>query len=143
MWQAKEFNDRVILIGDTSNQVQKNCEHYIIDDYSRGSCDFAKIYQHKSTNPYEYELFCYQRWFVLKEFMETNDLNRVFYCDSDVMLYCNVEEEFKNYSPENFLIGYWGAAGSGHSSYFSLTQIQNFCNYMTFFYEHFDLYKNN
>lgn len=141
LWQAKQFNKKVCLIGDNANKVQVDCDHFMISDYSQSANAFAEIYIHQSTSPYGYELFCNERWFILKEFMETNGFDTVFYCDSDVMLYCDVAKEYKNYSPEALLIGYWGEKGSGHCSYFSLKQLQSFCDYMVNFYEHFDVYK--
>src|ERR1700733_14627497 len=53
---------------------------------------FRRCYQHMSTNPQAYELFCYLRWFYLLEYMELRGLQRVLHLDSDFLLYCSMEE---------------------------------------------------
>ncbi len=142
LWQARQYNQRVLLLGDESNVGQTDAEHHMISDYHEEAEGFAKIYKHKSTNGYQYELFCFQRWFILKKFMEVNDLQRVFYCDSDVMLYCNVSEEYGNYSNCDLALFHWSGAASGHCSYFSIDQIRSFCEYQTYFYLNFEDYEN-
>ena len=42
------------------------------------------------------ELFCFQRWFVLYEFMKEQKIDKVFCMDSDVLLYTDASEDFKN-----------------------------------------------
>ena len=65
--QAKFFANDVSVISDKSF---KNCLNYDIDKYSNFSKKFAKYYIHlSSTTVVWVELFCFQRWFVLYEFM--------------------------------------------------------------------------
>jgi hypothetical protein len=44
----------------------------------------ASLYVHKSPNSLAYELFCFQRWFVISRYLEMNQLKHVFVADSDV-----------------------------------------------------------
>ena len=69
LWQAKQYNERVILIGDHSNSGYSGVEHYNMNDYSEEAAYFAKIYKHIGGTSYNYELFCFQRWFILKSFI--------------------------------------------------------------------------
>jgi hypothetical protein len=48
---------------------------------------FASIYRHLSLNGYEYELFCFQRWFALQAVIEQHVSTPCVYLDSDVMVY--------------------------------------------------------
>ena len=52
---------------------------------------FATIFKHFShddSSPVrqEYELNCFRRWFILKQYMIANKLSRVFYSDSDSVI---------------------------------------------------------
>jgi len=138
IWQAKQNNEEVILIGDASNDHYPGVAHYFLDDYFEEAGEFAKTYQHKSTSGYEYELLCFQRWFVLKEFMKTRKLDEVFYCDSDVMLYCNVTDEGGLLRPIYASIICWDTLCSGHSSFFSHEGLSDLCEYFMTFYHEFE-----
>jgi len=146
LWQAKQYNNRVILIGDESNSHYDGVEHYRTEEYFSEAEDFAKIYQHQAVNPYNYELFCIQRWFVLKEFMEKNQIEKCFYCDSDIMLYCDVNEEYENFKDYEISLIHkndytpYGRkyCYSGHSSYFTLKGIQEVNKGIIEFYANFE-----
>jgi hypothetical protein len=76
------------LIGDTTNDRYPQVRHSLIRDYSASAEHFAKIYRHMSLNSYEFELFCFQRWFILDEFVTRHNVEGNFmYLDSDVLLY--------------------------------------------------------
>lgn len=94
--QAKRSNPQsdVVLIGDASNgkYASESVHHCMIDRYFESAGRFAEVYKHQSGNAYDYELFCFQRWFVLKDFMKANGLERCCYLDSDIMLYANVND---------------------------------------------------
>lgn len=96
--QAKRWNPTydIILLGDKTNKKEKNCIWYDYKDYVRSAQDIlVKNYKHFSTNPAEYELICIARWFIISEFMERNGVKRAFITDSDVLLYCNIEDEYR------------------------------------------------
>lgn len=136
--QAKEFNDRVILIGDPDNQdcAKNGIEYYPISSFFKQASEFKKIYRHMTCCPYEFELACYVRWFVLKEFMEKTNIPLSFYLDSDVMLYCDITEEYKtNFNNCDLAVaaqqGYYG----GLVSYWTPHTIASFCSYLNNFYQ--------
>ncbi len=138
LWQARQYNPEVIMIGDHTNN-HYDVAHYTIDDYFQDAADFAHIYKHLHTcNSAEYELLCIQRWFILKNFMEKHQLDRAFYCDSDVMLYCDITTElepFKNFDIA-FMQGDLACPTShiGHISLFTQAGISMLCDYITEFY---------
>lgn len=94
--QAKLSNPSsdVILLGKDVNK--KYClgiaSHARIDDYMQNAHSFAKFYQHLSTNSYEYNMFCFQRWFVLLDYMKNKRIQKCCYMDSDVMLYTDINQ---------------------------------------------------
>jgi len=113
--------------------------YHKLDEYASSAVSFEKVYEHFSTNSLSYELFCFQRWFYIYDFMLANQLDEVFVCDSDLMLYKSVAD-YKEWLEKNdqfaaFCIAdqsydslHW--CGSAHSSYWTLEGIKAFCDYM-------------
>ena len=85
-------NSEIILLGDDANNKFPFIRHENISNYFATSEKFSSIYKHNSTNPYHYELFCIQRWFVLYEFMSKNDILESFVIDTDIMVYSDIEK---------------------------------------------------
>lgn len=119
----------VYLIGDVEPTIQNpnfkffNMADFIDDDFTM----FSQLYEHLSTNPYKFELFCFLRWFVLKRFMQKQNLDVCFYIDSDVMLYVDVNTEWTKFSQFDFTLCHRSAATS---SFFTINGIINFCNFL-------------
>jgi len=97
--QAKVSNPHstVYLLGDSSNNCYDFVEHHYFSDYFEGAAKFSKIYRHfNTTSPY-YSLFDFQRWFILREFLRAQKLDRCLYLDSDTMLYAELSKEQKKF----------------------------------------------
>lgn len=135
--QACKYN-QVILLGndDIKNKISHdNLSFYNFNDYTKYVPEFASIYEHLSFNGFEYELFCFLRWFMLKEFMETHKFDTIFYVDSDVMLYVDVSKEYPKYDQYDFTLLHRTA---GISSFVTKKGINNFCKYTTNIYSNKD-----
>jgi hypothetical protein len=89
---------------------------------------FEEVYNHMSTNSYQAELFCFQRWFILKEFCSKNHLNSFLYLDSDMMLYCDVNSTFSKFNHYQFTIT--NKQGPQCCYFSSLNHLDNFCNFI-------------
>lgn len=85
-------NANIVLMGDKSNDKYPFVTHAYLSDYFSGANNFANVYVHKNATSVEYELFCYQRWFCVYEYMVKNNLDDVFSLDSDVLVYDNLAE---------------------------------------------------
>lgn len=137
LWQAKQYNKRVILLGDESNNQYPEIEFHLMNRYSSGAQYLAQIYKHfGSLHTYDYQLFCFQRWFILKEFMEANNIPMCFYCDSDIMLYCNISEEnmLRPYDLA-LIIDLENGGASGHSSFWkNIDILHQFCAHILYSY---------
>ncbi len=81
--QSRKWGNETILLGDEQ-----------VGLYGNSAAEFAAHYEHMSGNHQAFEQFCFQRWFILHEWMEKNNVPIAFYQDSDVLLYCNVTEEY-------------------------------------------------
>lgn len=126
-------NSRIILLGDETNETlakQVGAEHYLICNYFSKAQEFAKIYKHYSTNPYDYELFCFQRWFVVDEFINSEGLDKFLHIDSDVLLYADFSKELEFIDfINNYDLTY--SHVSAHTSFFnSRRALCEFCNFI-------------
>tara|TARA_R110000868_G_scaffold265860_2_gene524744 strand:+ start:975 stop:1790 length:816 start_codon:yes stop_codon:yes gene_type:complete len=122
-------NNFVHLIGDTNpNLTLGNYEFNNMGDYLEDCDEFRQHYQHLNTTPLDYEVFCYQRWFVLRNFMKQNNLDTVFYIDSDVMLFGEMTKEWEKFNQYTMTLLHRTAA---ISSFITLEGVTNFCNFLT------------
>ena len=140
--QALNFNNDVVVIGDepVSEYCNNNGVKFINykDLYSNQVIEFDSNYVHMSSNGFWVEKLCFLRWFLINEYIKQNNIDTVFYCDSDVMLYCDVSEEWKNYDQFDAVLCH---RTCGSTSYFTKTGIDNFCNYTQEIYRDKNSYK--
>ncbi len=96
--QAKHSNpsSEIILLGDESNNRFDFITHININEYFEQAAEFENVYEHLSTNSYEYEIFCFQRWMILEEYVTARNFKEIFVCDSDIMLYSNITKLMHN-----------------------------------------------
>ena len=146
--QAKFSNpeSQIYLLGDDTNLYLSDfCNHQQFSKYSECDTSFKEVYQHFSTNSYEFEYFCFKRWFVLLDFMKTNNLGWICATDSDYMLYGDVSAyltaQLANHEytagyciPEQpYDSFYW--SGSGHVSFISKDFLEDFCAFVIHSYK--------
>lgn len=148
--QAKSYNDArdVILIGDDSNDKLKNIvKHYHLEKYSCSAEELGKHFKNFSTNSFDYEFFCFKRWFILLDFMRERQMEWVFAADTDVMIYADVNSFFSRFIETT---GHQAAfcfpqqqhddmrwVASAHTSYISYSFLKNFCQFVL------EVYKSN
>lgn len=146
--QAKHFHDDVILLGDKKNAVLGNIvEHHFLDDFStnEGITRFRHLYKHMSTNHYQFDKICFERWFQILQFIESNGIQSFFFIDSDILLYSNISivlekvtGEYKaayNIISQQYEEYLWKS--SAHTSFWKAEFLREFCSFVN------DSYKNN
>lgn len=141
LWQAKQYNKRVVLIGDDTNNVYNNLgiEHYNMCRYFKGASNFRNVYHHIHARPFEKQIFNFQRWFILQEFMGAHNITKVMYLDSDVMLYCNISKEAKYFENHDIaLVIPRGHAHCGSNSFWTLDALKSFTRFLMQFYSNQD-----
>ena len=131
--QAKHTNPdtEIILIGDEANNRFNFVTHINIKDYFTKAAEIAKIYKHYSTNPYAYELFCFQRWIILNETIIKNNIKKVFVCDSDMLLYANIDKLIPthyNKIDAGFLYNEKNKAFNAAISYWTAEALDDLCS---------------
>ena len=87
--QARQANplSEIVLLGDRQNAGFLEVRHFQATDFAADARAFQNIYRHRSSHEVEYELFCFQRWFVLRSFLQAQGWDACLYLDSDVLLY--------------------------------------------------------
>ena len=132
----------VHLLGDPENNRFPFLIHHNVSDLFNPETDrFKSVYQHDSPNHYDYEQFCFLRWYLVKELMRREGYQQVFVADSDVMIYSNMTHYVNQAGLTKYQAAYnvgvdyqWVRSASGHSSYWSLEGISRFCDLMSNLY---------
>jgi hypothetical protein len=103
---AKKFNSksRIILIGDNVTVYPNFVEYYPMENFNEYGRFLDKNYVHLNISNPEIEMFCIKRWLVLLDFMKKNKLNKIFTCDSDILLFQNISKDSKNYVKNDIVI---------------------------------------
>jgi hypothetical protein len=88
---------------------------------------FTKLYEHLNTTPYDYELFCYLRWFIILQYMRDNQLDVILHIDSDVLFFSNPDEEYEKFKYFDFTLIHRSA---GCTSFFTRDGLERFCEFL-------------
>jgi hypothetical protein len=131
--QAKSSNpdSRIILLGDKSNSYLLGVEHFEYQKYFSEAKEFSELYKYEYSPNYQYEwqLFCHQRHFILKDFCQIHGINKFVYIDSDVMIYENVDKYFQKYKNYSLTLVCENPASYSAGAWFSIVQdLDIICN---------------
>ena len=138
--QAQTSNPQsaVILLGDRSNDCYDFVVHRQIDDFFQGATEFEKVYTHFSTLPPSFELICFQRWFILKDFLLANKISRCLYLDSDIMLYTDVTADSEKFAHFDFTLAH---QTNGCTFFLNrVAALEEFCQFLMDVYNKKDSY---
>ena len=98
--------------------------------YSKACKPIRDCYKHLSTNQADFELFCMERFFVLKEFMAANAIDKAFLVETDVLVF----EDLNSFigceggiSPEKSYLSESKCISLG---YVTLAYLEYYCNYI-------------
>lgn len=130
LYQSHHTNSssQIYLVSDNDMIKYPFLKNIDIAKFSKTAKAFEKVYKHLSTNLYDHELFCFQRWFVLNEISKGLRFKELLYLDSDVMLFGNIFEYLNKYKPYSFTIS---NKISPHICYFPDTKVlDNFCSFL-------------
>ena len=131
---AKAFNKYVFLIGTNNNQ--DFCEDWFNLELLNGEKyrNFVKMYQHMSTNSYEFELACFRRYFMLEEFMTSKNFDECIMIDSDVLTYCDYSKLhcFENVDVSVTIVPYQGKYDWAASPHIFYCKREALSKYITF-----------
>lgn len=93
--QARKYNQKVVLISDTKPDF--DCEWIDVNTVSEDVARLSEVYAHMSTNSKRFELICIKRWIILRNYMLKHNVQLVYYTDSDVMIYDDLQKIHTSY----------------------------------------------
>lgn len=125
LMQARKSNpdSEIILFGDESNRCFPFVTHVLME-LPPAAIEFRQRYVHLSINSFEYELFCFLRWFIILSYCLKHKIKRCHYMDSDIMLYTDINRvEYQNVA--------WGMIGkSMGQGFFDIGILKEFCAFL-------------
>jgi hypothetical protein len=116
-------NNRMILLGDDSNK--EVAEKYNIEFYHFSLYNQSIPYYHFSTNPEIYEKFCFERWFIIKNFCLEANISEILYSDSDNAFFV----DFNTLKYTNARIGKWYRHVVPNVFFVTTEYLVQICNY--------------
>lgn len=84
---AAEQGFDVHVIGDRSWSGLRDVTFHDINQFAPATETFRSIYRHRSPHQRGYEMFCFERWFVLGEFASRHALDAFVCADSDLLIF--------------------------------------------------------
>jgi len=123
----------VVLLGD--RKPARNIHFHALAAFKQDAAalKFEARYRHMSSHSRQFELLCWLRWFYLIAFMRRENLASVFYHDSDIMLQEDSLFLADHYGSKldycAFLRSSYSGWCSGHSSYWTLSALEELCEY--------------
>lgn len=119
--QAKRVSSNVLVVGNETTPMRTHIQQ------NGAAQEFSSLYQHLSTNGHQVELFCFSRWFYLRELMTMLDIEVCLYLDSDVLLYKSPDEGWNQFNQFDFTLCH---RVSGHTSFWTRKGIDGFCGFL-------------
>ena len=90
--QAIKQGNIVHLIGDDSNRDicdnWSSADSYVPLDYF----EFEKNFVQMSDYPLAFDLNCFKRFFIMREYMQKKNIDKMIFADSDLMIFTNLSE---------------------------------------------------
>ncbi|MEO7799471.1 MAG: hypothetical protein ABIY47_17280 [Opitutaceae bacterium] len=105
-----------------------------LQDHMQEADAFSKIYTHLSHNQPAFELFCFQRWFVLHSVMAALELDHCFYLDTDVLVYSNLSAVRPAFAAADMTLNF--KQGPYSTFINNCSALRGFCEYITRLFTH-------
>ena len=101
------------------------------ESYTTSTEGIKKIYQHLSSNHEVFELFCIERFFVIRDFMASNGMKSAFLIETDVLLLQNLNSVFSNADFFCFNRTYLSEKKCISLAHVTFEYIQHYCDFVT------------
>jgi hypothetical protein len=136
--QASYFNpdSAIYLIGNKKNKGYSFVTHVAAEKYKAEAQEFTKIYKHRTTNDYQYELNCFLRWFYVKALCKDYNIESFFYLDSYVLMFQDIDSMVPLFGDAK-IANTCDFTGMPAFTYFrDYKTISDFCDYLIYSYTH-------
>lgn len=109
--------------------------------YAAACSTIREFYQHLSTNDSSFELFCMERFFVIKEFMKLNSIDKAFLVETDVLVFQNLNSFLSlngGINPNQTHLSERKCISLG---YVTLSYLEHYCDYIVSCYRDGEKFK--
>lgn len=128
--------ENVFILTDTNFELYRQYNCIDISDYTHTNRIFDKLYHHHSTNSYFFEKTCFDRWFIINDFITDHSIDHFFYADCDVLILNDLKPVY-----ENFIMGKYdgstmffqygeNSVTSAHTSFWNAKLLTDFCKFI-------------
>lgn len=121
----------VYVIGTEDQKFSLDIQHFNYFDFYSSAEQFVKIYKHFSTNSHNYELFCFLRWFIIRDFVIKKNIDKFICLDSDVLLFENINNTYLNFYNLDLTVN---NKNGPQYSFFTKDSIVNFTDFIMDYY---------
>lgn len=129
--QQRNRNSSVVLLGDSGAPGVPGVEYFDFRDYFESAGGFERIYCHLSAYSRRFEQFCFQRWFILRDFMRRQGIKNCFHADSDLLIMSDLMLEKGRLPICDMTLSFGHAGFYAHNSYINnLHVLDAFCNHV-------------
>ena len=141
--QAQQSNGKqnVYLLANSNLHLYREFNCIDISKYIQGR-EFDSLYKHHSANKYSFEKACFDRWFIINDVIKDLNINYFFHADCDVLIPEDLNAVYTHLLQHNYdgSVMYFEENGksvtSGHSSFWSRTLLNDFCDFVCEQYGH-------
>lgn len=120
----------IYLVGDEANRHYSFVHHVPFQRYEALTEEFRKVYLHRNSNAYDYEITCFLRWFYLLGLVEEKKINSFIYLDSDVLAFADFKSLKGILSPFDVANTGVGVGMPAFTYFKSKEVLGSFCHYM-------------
>lgn len=103
---ARIFNPEIKInfLTDSDFHIKGDWDIFDLREFSKRSDKLDDIYEHKNTMPKYFNLPSIKRWFQLKKFVHSMNINNFFFIDRDVLVFCDLIEWGEKFSQYDFTV---------------------------------------
>lgn len=123
-YSIQSVNDEIVVLTDMPEKYEHSVD---LSDYKIASDRISRKYIHMNSNPVQFELPCFLRWFIIREFIEKNNINNFMVSDWDVLYACDLKAEQEKYRDYDFT---FTGSNAGSSMWNGLNGIKYYTDIM-------------
>jgi len=125
----------IYLIGDKLPDELKGIAKFYDYTHLFGTTgqNFMNNFVNLSTNDANFEKVCIFRWFAINELCKRENIEKFFYMDSDIMLYCDLEKELSKFENTRYALSNGTSAAVFCVN--DITVLDDYCRYVDGFYD--------
>lgn len=112
-----------------------------LDSYEKSRKEINIAYKHLSTNAKDFELFCMERFFTIRDFMKSKKIQKAFLVETDVLIFENLNSFINKNGGLNIDENYLSENKCISLGFVSLDYLDYYCEYIIDCYSDINKFK--